>query len=65
MSASCSQKSSSNPENWSKEELAKWFKNNEWKSGWEIIADESVNQEMKWQNNFFTIPNDGKRHFLL
>jgi YhcH/YjgK/YiaL family protein len=62
MSTSYSHKGSSNPENWSKEELAKWFKNNEWKSGWDIIADESVNQE-KMAKQFFQNPERWQKAF--
>jgi YhcH/YjgK/YiaL family protein len=62
MSTSYSHNGSSNPENWSKEELAKWFKNNEWKSGWKIIADESVNQE-EMAKQFFQNPERWQKAF--
>lgn len=62
MSSSCSQKSSSTPENWSEEELKEWFKTSEWKSGWEIIADESVNQK-EVAKQFFENPERWQKAF--
>lgn len=62
MSASCTHRSSSNLVSRSNEELAKWFKNNEWKSGWKIMADESVNQE-EMTKQFFQNPERWQKAF--
>jgi YhcH/YjgK/YiaL family protein len=40
---SCHSSSSDNPENWGPEELAGWFRSSEWKSGWKVPPDKSVN----------------------
>lgn len=40
---SCHSLSSDNPENWSEEKLTGWFRSGEWKLGWEVSPDESVN----------------------
>lgn len=46
MSLSCSHpRKSANPEKWSEQELSEWFSKGEWKSGWEAIPDESINQK--------------------
>jgi len=45
MITSCKHPVSNNPENRSKKELVKWFQTGEWKSGWEISPDESINQK--------------------
>jgi YhcH/YjgK/YiaL family protein len=42
---SCSSLSSDNPENWSEKKLAEWFRTGEWKSGWAITPDESINSK--------------------
>lgn len=42
---SCNHQSSINPENWNEEELGKWFQTGEWKSGWEIAPDKSINKK--------------------
>lgn len=62
MLASCSQNRSSSPENWSEEELTQWFKNSEWKSGWEIIADVSVNKK-EMAKHFFQNPERWQKAF--
>lgn len=62
MSASCSQKGSSNTENWSIKEFTEWFKTSEWKSGWDIIADESVNQK-EVAKHFFHNPERWQKAF--
>ena len=41
---SCSGPVSENPAKWSDEELTRWFQAGEWKSGWQVIADESIDQ---------------------
>lgn len=43
---------SENPNIWSEKELIKWFSSGEWKSGWEIIPDESINKK-ELANQFF------------
>jgi YhcH/YjgK/YiaL family protein len=43
---------SNNPENWSKRKTVKWFLTAEWKSGWEICPDESINQK-EFAKQFF------------
>ena len=46
MILSCSQpKKSTNPEKWSDRELSDWFSKGEWKSGWEVRPDESINKK--------------------
>jgi len=44
MAFSCTDRSA-NPENWSEEKLTKWFQSGEWKCGWAVVPDESVNQK--------------------
>ncbi len=41
---SCSGPVSENPEKWSDQELSKWFRDGEWRSGWKVMPDESVDQ---------------------
>lgn len=41
---SCSEPLSKNPENWNEKQLTEWFQAGEWKSGWQVSSDESVNQ---------------------
>lgn len=45
MAVTCSQPKSNNPKNWGKRELAQWFGNKEWSSGWDVSPDESINQK--------------------
>jgi YhcH/YjgK/YiaL family protein len=57
-----------NIEKWNHDQLSSWFRRGEWKSGWEIIADESVNQEVmakqffqnpeRWQKAFTFLKNE-------
>ncbi|MDX9881899.1 MAG: YhcH/YjgK/YiaL family protein [Prolixibacteraceae bacterium] len=42
---SCSNPTSKNPQNWSEKETTKWFESGDWKSGWDIAPDESINKE--------------------
>jgi len=41
---SCTPKTSDHPQNWSDKKLTAWYNSGEWRSGWEIAPDESVNQ---------------------
>jgi YhcH/YjgK/YiaL family protein len=45
MIVSCSRPMSKDPNDWGKEELSRWFVAGEWKSGWEVSPDESINQK--------------------
>ncbi len=45
MAISCSRSVSKDPENWNDKELAQWFHAGEWKSGWKISSDKSINQK--------------------
>ena len=57
-----------NPENWSKEQLENWFDAGNWKSGWEIVPDESMDKrEMaiqyfqnreRWNKAFLFLKNN-------
>lgn len=40
---SCNSPTSDDPENWSEEKLAQWLHSGEWKLGWKVTPDESVN----------------------
>lgn len=40
---SCTHQVSPDPKNWNENELREWFQTGEWKSGWEVCPDESVN----------------------
>lgn len=42
---SCTNQNSGNPEKWSEKELNQWFEKGEWKQGWEVSADETVNRK--------------------
>ncbi len=53
---------SSTPETWSQEQLSAWCIAGEWKSGWEIMADESVNQE-EMAKQFFLNPERWQKAF--
>jgi hypothetical protein len=52
MAFSCNQPSSKNPENWNEKELEKWFQSGEWKLGWDISPDQSINKK-ELANQFF------------
>jgi YhcH/YjgK/YiaL family protein len=41
---SCSSLVSENPAKWSDKKLTEWFQSGEWKSGWKVMPDGSVNQ---------------------
>jgi hypothetical protein len=41
---SCNQPVSNDPEKWSNKDVDTWFNKGEWKSGWEVIPDESIDQ---------------------
>jgi YhcH/YjgK/YiaL family protein len=49
---SCNQPVSKNPKNWNEKELEKWFQSGEWKLGWNISPDQSINKK-KLANQFF------------
>ncbi len=49
---SCNQPVSKNPENWNEKELEKWFQSGEWKVGWDISPDQSINKK-ELANQFF------------
>jgi len=36
---------SNNPENWGERELEKWFQSGDWKLGWDISPDQSINKK--------------------
>jgi YhcH/YjgK/YiaL family protein len=41
---SCTQTPTKNPEKWSNKQVSEWFTSGEWKSGWNVTPDVSVNQ---------------------
>ena len=41
----CNRQKSKSPDQWNETELTEWFEKGEWKKGWDIKADESVNQQ--------------------
>ena len=45
MANSCSSSLSKNPKNWNDKELSQWFHAGEWKSGWKISPNKSINQQ--------------------
>jgi len=57
-----------NPESWSQEQLEKWFHAGDWKSGWEIVPDDSIDKrEMaiqyflnreRWDKAFLFLKNN-------
>ena len=44
MANSCNQPASENPEKWNDEKISEWYRSGEWKSGWNIMPDESINK---------------------
>ena len=38
-------KNSNNPANWSDAKTAEWFNKGDWKNGWNVIADPSINEK--------------------
>jgi YhcH/YjgK/YiaL family protein len=45
MAFSCTHPASRNPENWNERELEKWVHAGEWKYGWEIFPDQTINKK--------------------
>lgn len=45
MSFSCTQQESDTSMKWNKKKLTKWFQSEEWKSGWEVLPDSSINEK--------------------
>lgn len=45
MVPSCTNPASINPVNWNERELEKWFQTGEWKLGWDISPDQSINKK--------------------
>lgn len=45
MSLSCSYPASKNPKDWNERELEKWVQTGEWKLGWDISPDQSINKK--------------------
>jgi len=44
MANSCTQPVSQDPGKWNDEKLSEWYNSGEWKHGWTVIPDESINQ---------------------
>ncbi len=44
MTCSCAFSESEAPNNWSNKELSEWFRAGEWKAGWAVIPDKTINQ---------------------
>lgn len=55
-------KETPNIEKWNHNQISAWFKSGEWKSGWEIPADESVNQK-EMAKQFFRNPERWQKAF--
>ncbi len=49
-------------ENWSQEHLSAWFTSGEWKNGWKIVSDDSVNQK-ELAKQFFQNPERWRKAF--
>jgi YhcH/YjgK/YiaL family protein len=45
MTFSCAHPTSKNPENWSERELETWIQTGDWKLGWDISPDQSINNK--------------------
>ncbi|RTE55386.1 DUF386 domain-containing protein [Arenibacter aquaticus] len=45
MTNSCSSSLTKNPKNWNDKELSQWFHAGEWKSGWDISPNKSINKK--------------------
>jgi YhcH/YjgK/YiaL family protein len=45
MMVACSQTQKSTPDQWSENELTEWFNKGEWKQGWNVSPDETINQK--------------------
>jgi len=52
MTFSCKNPGSENPGNWSGKKLAGWFQSGEWKCGWAVTPDESIDQK-EFADRFF------------
>jgi len=44
MATSCNQPVSQNPEKWNDDQLSGWYQSGEWKHGWNVTPDESINK---------------------
>jgi YhcH/YjgK/YiaL family protein len=42
---SCTNMTKEKPESWSEEQLDQWYNKAEWKQGWTVLADETVNKK--------------------
>jgi YhcH/YjgK/YiaL family protein len=75
MVISCNQNVSNNPENWTEKELGEWFSKGEWKSGWEVIPDESIDRKElaiqyfknpeRWEKAFQFLKNENLKELEL
>jgi len=63
MTHSCNQSVSENPEKWNDDKLSEWYQSGEWKHGWNIIPDESINRrELAVQ--YFKNPGRWEKAFI-
>jgi YhcH/YjgK/YiaL family protein len=44
MAAACNRQQNKSPEQWTENELNEWFTSGEWKQGWDVRPDETVNE---------------------
>ncbi len=63
MVVACNQTQSNSPGQWSETELTEWFNDSEWKQGWEIQPDESVNP-LKFAIQYHKNPKRWDKAFL-
>jgi len=55
MTCACTTKNAQNPEKWSDSELKNWFDKGEWKQGWTVAPDASIDQR-EFANQYFKNP---------
>lgn len=68
MNVSCNQHKEDHPENWDEKKLNDWYFEGEWKEGWEVQPDESINEREfaiqyyknpeRWQKAFSFLKNE-------
>jgi YhcH/YjgK/YiaL family protein len=62
MSTACNQTKKANPESWDDEELNEWYDKGEWKEGWKVLPDESVDRK-EFAIQYFKNPQQWKKAF--